>query len=67
MKSALVVSCGGPQSSWYKQRQVPQRGRVVRRWIAAALLLALGLAVVALLLADPVAADLALTVRLPYV
>lgn len=67
MKSALAVSCGGPRSSWGRQRQALQRGRVARRWIAAALLLALGLAVVALLMADPVGADLALTARLPYV
>lgn len=67
MKSALVVSCGGPRSSWDKQRRAPQRGRLARRWIAAALLLALGLAVVALLMADPAAADLAVAAGLPYV
>lgn len=57
MKSTLAVSCSGPRSSWDPQRQAPQSARVARRWIAAALLSALFLAIAALLMADPAAAS----------
>lgn len=57
MKSALAVSCHGPR--WPQQRQAKSTGRLVRRWIVTTLLLALGLAVLAMLVAEPVAAHLA--------
>ncbi len=59
MKSALAVSCHGPRSTWPHQRHTRSASRLARRWIATALLLALSLAVLALLVADPVAAHLA--------
>ncbi|WP_163738921.1 hypothetical protein [Mycobacterium gallinarum] len=66
MKSALSVSCGGPRWSWDRQPRALQRGRLARRWIVAALLLALGLVVVALLMADPTSTDLAVAAGLSY-
>lgn len=63
----MAVSCDGPRSIWDRQRPASRRGRLARRWIAAALLVALGLAVVALLMADPAAAYAADTAGLPYV
>lgn len=66
MKSALAVSCHGPRSSWPQQRHTRPTGRLARRWIATALLLALGLAVLALLVADPAAAHLAGMADLPH-
>ena len=66
MKSALAVSCHGPRSSWPHQRHVRPTGRLARRWIATALLLALGLAVLAMLVADPAAAHLAGMAGLPH-
>ncbi len=67
MKSALAVSCGGPRWSWNRQRRALQRERLTRRWIVAALLLAFGLAVVALLMAEPTSADRAIAAALSYV
>lgn len=58
MKSALAVSCQGPRSTWPHQHHARSAGRLARRWIATALLLALSLAVLALLVADPAAAHL---------
>ncbi|MCV7131287.1 MULTISPECIES: hypothetical protein [Mycolicibacterium] len=66
MKSALAVSCHGPRASWNQERREPLRGRLARRCIVTALLLALGLAVLALLVADPAAAHLAGLAGLPH-
>ncbi|OBB74387.1 hypothetical protein A6B34_00870 [Mycolicibacterium monacense] len=54
----MAVSCQGPRSRWSQQHEAPPTGRLARRWIAAALLLALGLAALALVVADPAAAHL---------
>lgn len=64
MKSAPAVSCGGPRSNWGQERQALEKRRSPGRWIGAALLLALALAVVALLIADPASADPAMTAGL---
>ncbi|NVN49001.1 hypothetical protein HLY00_607 [Mycolicibacterium hippocampi] len=59
MKSSLAVSCHGARSRWPQQHHTQSAGRLGRRRIVTSLLLALGLAVLALLVAEPVAAHVA--------
>lgn len=65
MKSAVAVSCHGPRLTCTEHRRAPRKRRLARRWIATALLLAVGLTVLAFAMADPAGAYLAAMVMLP--
>lgn len=64
MKGAAAVYCRGPRARWGPQRRALRVTLKANRWIAAALLVALALAVAALLAADPAAAHTAGSVGL---